>query len=228
MLPVLHKPILEYIVEEMKNFGVEIIYIIVGHKKRIIQNYFKNGEGYGVKIKYIEQKKPKGIAHAISLTEDFIKEPFIVILGDDFTIARSLQKVIDFFWNKQAFAVTGVVEEKNITVLQQTNCVFLDKDNRVKEIIEKPANPKSNIRGCGIYVFNPAVFKYIKKTPVSNIRNEIEISDTLKLMAKEGKVYAAYIEGVNININSFFDFLQANKFILDNLNSFLKNNFWNK
>lgn len=218
MLPILNKPILEYIVNEMKDIGIETIYMIVGHKKDIIQKYFEEGKDFGVNIKYIEQKNPRGIAHAISLTKGLINKPFMVILGDDFTIAESLQNVVDTFWMKNAIAVSGVVIEKNRATLKQTNCVLLDEDNRIKEIIEKPAMPKSNIRGCGIYVFDPIVYNYIKKTSISPIRDEKEITDTLELMAKEGKAYGAYINGINININSLSNLFWATMLVLKNQN----------
>ena len=218
MLPVLNKPILEYIVNEMKDLGIETIYMIVGHKKEVIQKYFEDGKDFGVNIKYIEQKSPKGIAHAISLTKGLINKPFMVILGDDFTIVESLQNILDTFWMKNAIAVTSVVIEKNITILKQTNCVFLDKDNKVQKIIEKPSTPNSNIRGCGIYVFDPVVYNYIEKTPISKIRNEREITDTLGLMAKEGKVYGVYINGINININSLPNLFWATMIVLKNQN----------
>lgn len=87
MLPILNKPILEYVIDNMKSIGIEEVYIIVGPKKKIIQDYFADGKDFDLHITYIEQRPSKGIAHAIGLTKNHISEPFMVILGDDLTIA---------------------------------------------------------------------------------------------------------------------------------------------
>ncbi len=69
LLPILNKPILEYVIENMKKMGVEDVYMIVGFKKDLIQEYFEDGSDFGINIKYILQSNPLGIAHAIGLTK---------------------------------------------------------------------------------------------------------------------------------------------------------------
>ena len=71
---------------------------------------------------------------------------------------------------------------------------------QIIHIIEKPARPRYPYRGCGIYLFRPEIFSYIKKTPVSSIRNEREITHTLQLLTREKRVYGYLIKGSNINI----------------------------
>jgi dTDP-glucose pyrophosphorylase len=214
MLPVLNKPILEYVISNMKNVGIDTIYFIVNYKKEVIQQYFRTGEEFGVDIYYVEQKNPRGIAHAISLTNDLINEPFMVILGDDLTITKSLYNLTELFFKKSCGAVEGVINEKNIDVLKRTCCVFLDKEGKIIDIIEKPKFPKSNIRGCGIYIFDPIVYDYIKMTPRSSVRGEVEITDTIKLMSRENSVFGGFINGININVNTFDDLLLATNILL--------------
>jgi dTDP-glucose pyrophosphorylase len=211
MLPIIDKPILEYVIENMKKFGVRTIYLIVGYKKELIQEYFKNGEDWGIEIHYIEQKELKGIAHAISLAQDYINEPFVVILGDDLTIApdEDFQKIIETFWKNNAYVVEGIVYENDIEVLKRTCCVVLNNSGKIKEIIEKPSVPISNLRGIGIYLFDPIVFDFIKQTPISTTRGEIEITDTIKLISMKGKAFGVLINGINININTYQDFIKA-------------------
>lgn len=215
MLPILNKPILEYVMENMKSMGIEDVYVINGHKKEIIQEYFGNGEGFGLNIFYIEQKIPRGIAHAISLAKDYVNEPFTVILGDDLTIVKSLSNLVEIFWERSAWVVEGVVPENNLDVLKRTCCVALKNAGEIKEIIEKPTNPKSNLRGTGVYIFDPKVFDFIEVTPISNTRGEKEITDTVGMMAKEGKAYGALINGINININTSSDLKDATKLLLN-------------
>ena len=180
MLPILNKPILEYVIENMKSVGVETIYLIVGHKKEVIQEYFQNGKEWNINIEYIEQRELRGIAHAINLTRNYVNEPFMVILGDDLTIAKSLDNLAETFWKNRAWIVEGVVPESDIEVLRRTCCVVLeDNKEKIKDIIEKPVKPKSNLRGTGVYLFDSIVFEFIEKTPISKKRNEKEITDTM-------------------------------------------------
>ena len=85
LLPIANKPMSEYCIESMKNAGVEEIAIIIGGiGSQKVKEYYGNGEKFGVKITYVLQDFPRGIAHAISLCEDFIgNDKFIVYLGDN-------------------------------------------------------------------------------------------------------------------------------------------------
>jgi len=213
MLPILNKPILEYALNNMKALGVEVVYMVVGHKKNIIKDYFENGMDWNVKIEYIEQRNPKGIAHAVSLLEDYVSEPFAVILGDDLTVSKSINDIVKTFWKNKAWAVEGVVFEKDVKALKRTCCLTIDKDGKIVEIEEKPENPRSCLRGCGIYVFDPCVFEFIENTPFTPPRNEKEITTTLKMMCEQGKAYALSIDGANINVNTYEDLVKAAEII---------------
>jgi dTDP-glucose pyrophosphorylase len=215
MLPVLNKPILEYVLENMKKLSVEVVYMIVGYKKDVIKRYFGSGADWDLEIKYVEQKNPKGIAHAIGLVKDYVNEPFISILGDDLTITKSLENLVFEFSEKEALAVEGLVVEKDMEVLRRTCCVVIDNNGKVIDIEEKPTIPKSDLRGCGVYVFDPIVFEFIKRTPISPLRNEKEITNTLRLIAQEGKFYGTLINGINVNVNTFNDLMNAIKLLLN-------------
>jgi dTDP-glucose pyrophosphorylase len=219
LLPILNRPILGYVIENMKQMGVEDVYMIVGFKKELIQEYFGNGSDFGINIKYILQPNPLGIAHAIGLTREEICEPFVVTLGDDLTISKSLENIVDLFWNKKAVAVEGVVHEANIEKLRQACCMQLGDDGKIQNAEEKPCSPNSNVRGCGIYIFDPKVYEYIGNTPASLPRHEKEITNTIRLIANENFAYGAFIDGVNININTNEDLLSATKLLLETFKS---------
>jgi glucose-1-phosphate thymidylyltransferase len=210
LFPVYDKPIIHYVVENMANIGVETIYLIVNYQKEKIKEYFKRVKHeIGVDISYVEQKPLLGIAHAIMLTKEFIDEPFVAILGDDCTITNSLSNLVDAFFEKNATVVEGVVKEEDENMLRSTCCVRLNSNKQIVEIIEKPKKIFSNIRGCGVYLFKSDVFEHIEKTPISSIRNEIEVTQTIDLIAKTGKAYGEFINGLNVNINSYEDLLRA-------------------
>jgi len=210
MFPLEDKPIIRHIVDKMGEVGIKEVYIIVHYQKEKIMEYFKEVEKDLVpKIHFIYQSELNGIANAILLTEKHIKEPFLVSLGDDVTITKSLSNLVDMFYSNNALVVEGVVKEDKKEVMQRTNCLELSNEGKILRIIEKPKEPITNLRGCGLYIFHQDIFNYIKKTPTSKIRNEVEITDTIDLAAKEGKAYGAMINGTNININTMDDLLEA-------------------
>jgi dTDP-glucose pyrophosphorylase len=214
MLPLLNRPILEHVIQALKDIGVEEIYIIVGHKKNLIIDYFGDGQEFGVKIKYVEQPAPLGIADAIGRVEHFINEPFIVVLGDSFFLSHNLGDLVKTFWEKNALALEGITVENSIEALKRACNVVLDADERIIDICEKPKNPSSAYRGVGTYIFDPAVFEYIKQTPIGPPREEKEITNTIKLMTTTKKVYAALIKGIEININTLDDLIAATSLLL--------------
>ncbi len=91
----------------------------------------------------------------------------------------------------------------------------LENDGKIQNAEEKPNNPNSNVRGCGIYIFDPKIYEYIGNTPSSLPRNEKEITNTIKLIAKDNSAYGAFINGVNINVNTSIDLLEATRLLLE-------------
>jgi len=176
------------------------------------QSYFVNTDAFlpSLSAPRINDSRLKVIQNT-SLTEDYISEPFSVILGDDLTIAKSLNNLIKSFWENDAWAVEGIMPESSIDVLKRTCCVTLENNGRIKEIKEKPTEPRSRLRGTGVYLFHPLVFEFIRKTPTSPKRNEKEITDTIGLIARERKAYGVLIDGVNLNINALMDLSRATK-----------------
>jgi dTDP-glucose pyrophosphorylase len=210
LFPVYDKPVIHHVLENMSKVGVEQVYVIVNHHRDKVMEYLQKVQPeIGVGIEFINQVRLSGIADAIMLTSKFIKEPFMVTLGDDCTLTQSMDSIVHSLFEHNAIVVEGVVREDNKDILKSTCCLELDHDRRIVRIVEKPEEPFSNLRGCGIYVFQSEIFKYIEKTPLSPLRRESEITQTIALVAKDGKAYAEFINGVNININSCEDLLQA-------------------
>ncbi|MCM8791844.1 MAG: nucleotidyltransferase family protein [Candidatus Omnitrophica bacterium] len=211
LLPVYDKPLLYYIIKNMSMGGVRKIYIIVNYKKELIFEYIRTDSNLfkNIKVKFIFQKELKGIAEAILLVKNFIDGPFITILGDDASFIFSLDNLVDLFYKKKAVVVEGIAKEKDSNILKNTCCLNIDREKRIIKIKEKPRSPFSNLRGTGIYIFRPEIFDYIENTPISNIRNEREITDTINLIASKKLAYVDFLKGINININSCSDLLNA-------------------
>jgi len=210
LFPLYDRPIIHHVIDNMKRIEIEYVFVIMGYRKEKILEYFKNVKReIGIDVNFLHQKKLRGIADAVMLTEKFVSEPFMVILGDDCTLAKSLHNLPSLFFKRHATVVEGVVKEKNDEILKSTCCLVLGRNNRILKIVEKPKTPISNLRGCGLYVFHDKIFEYIKETQISPIRNEVEITDTINLTAKNGGAYAEFIKGINVNINTHDDLLLA-------------------
>ena len=158
----------------------EIAIIIGGIGSQKVKEYYGDGDQFGVKINYILQDFPRGIAHAISLCEDFIgDEKFLVFLGDNI-----IQKSINGFgieFEKSNDAATILLCE----VDNPSRFGIADIQNgKIKRIIEKPKNPPTNLAVTGIYFLTPIIFDIIKRLKPS-WRNELEITDALDMLLNE-------------------------------------------
>lgn len=219
LFPLYNQPILHHVIDHMIDVGITDIFIIVNKFKEKIIDYCSHIKlPARVNIHFITQRKLEGLASAILLAERHVKkQPFLVILGDDCTISDSMPKLINFFLNTPTTAVEVVIKEDDQNILSQTNSIKLAKDNSIIEIIEKPKNPKTHFRGCGIYLFQPDIFSVIRKTPISTIRNEREITHTVELLSQQKKAHGFLIKGRNININNYDDLLIASTLIKKNI-----------
>jgi dTDP-glucose pyrophosphorylase len=211
LFPLYDKPVIHYVIENMVRLGIQRVIVPVYYQKNKVIEYFgKIGKDINMDVHLIKLKElPKGIALTIASAKEYLDEPFLVILGDDVTVTNSLQPLVDLFFRTRAIAVEGVVQEQNQDVIRRTCCLKLKRNKQILEIVEKPVNPTSNIRGCGVYIFDPEIFEYIDKTLMLPPRHEAEITNTIGLVAKDGKAYAEFINGINVNVNSPDDLLQA-------------------
>ncbi len=212
MYPVAEKPIIHRVIDNARLMGVEEFVVITHFKEKIIHDYFEKSliPELHIDVKLVHQENLSGLADAIALGHSHIKEPFAVILGDDFTMATDFDNLLQtFFDHPEAVVVEGIVKEADPEQIRGTCCVDRDASGRMTRIVEKPQDLFSSYRGTGFYLFRPEVFTYIHNTPVTPIRNEREITETIRILAQEGKAYAEFIRGVNMNINSFDDLLQA-------------------
>lgn len=205
LFPLYDKPILHYIIENMKHVGIEEVYIVVNFQKEKIIEYVDNvRDKIGIAVNFIPIDKILGLVYSVLSAKEFVSEPFMVILGDDITITKSLGNLINRFYNNNAIVVEGVVNESNPDILKSTCCVHLGENNKIERIIEKPSEPMSSLRGVGIYIFDIKIFDYAKKVSVTS-----SITDAIDLVAKDGEAYAEFIDGLNINVNSYEDLLNA-------------------
>ncbi|HLE74754.1 MAG TPA: glucose-1-phosphate thymidylyltransferase [Candidatus Bathyarchaeia archaeon] len=215
LIPVANKPISQYVLEDLRNSGIKDIAIILGDiMPEKVKEYYGDGSNFGVNITYIHQEKPAGIAHAVGLTEDFVKDDtFIVYLGDNL-LKGGIAKITKEFQQKNCDALTLLSKVDNP---QQFGVAEFDKKGNLVRLIEKPKKPPSNYALTGIYFFTPKIFKMIKKLKPS-WRGELEITEAIQLLLEEGyKLDYRIVEGWWKDTGTIEDIMEANILVLDEL-----------
>lgn len=182
LLPIANKPMSQYCIESLREAGVTDIAVIIGGTgANKVQEYYGSGEKFGVKLTYIQQDYPRGIAHAIRLCKEFIgNRKFLVFLGDNI-LKRNISDYAKDFQQSDAKASILLCKVTNPTQFGIADV----KDGIIKKIMEKPENPPSNLAVTGIYFLTPVVFDIIDRLKPSE-RGELEITDALQMLLEEG------------------------------------------
>ena len=237
MLPIVDKPTIQYIIEEALASGIKDILIITGHNKRSIEDHFDynpelelNLREHGkdellalvkeignINLHYIRQKEPKGLGHAILCAKSFVgNEPFAVLLGDDVVYNEEkpcLQQLLDVY-DATGTSVLGcqtVPQEKvssyGIVASEATEDARIFK---VNDMVEKPAveEAPSRLAVLGRYVITPEIFAILEQTEPGR-GGEIQLTDALKVLAKEQAMYAYDFVGRRYDVGDKQGYLEA-------------------
>jgi len=220
LFPIYNRPIFHHLIDIMESVEIEDIYVIVNVHREYIKEYYKSIKiDLKARIHFILQKELNGLANAILLTEKYIgNQPFLVILGDECIITDSLKPMIDSFFDTKAIVTEMVIKENDNEILRQTCSLKIGKDNKILEIVEKPEKPPYIFRGCGIYLFKPEIFEFIRDTSIDPVRKEKDITTVINNVAKTGKAYGYFLNGHNININNSDELLKASILFKKSLN----------
>jgi len=236
MLPIIDKPIIQFVVEEAIASGIEDIIIITGRGKRAIEDYFdtspelethllQNGKYELLRevkdissladIHYIRQKEPKGLGDAVLKAEKHVgDEPFAVLLGDDIIKADipCIKQLMNLFekYSKPMIAVEKVPKEKVSSYGIIKGREIEKSVYFVDDIIEKPPleEAPSNIGTVGRYVFTPEIFDCITETPPGK-GNEIQLTDAIRILIEEEDVYGYAFEGKRYDAGDKVEYVKA-------------------
>jgi glucose-1-phosphate thymidylyltransferase len=214
LIPVANKPISQYVLENLREVGITDIAIVLGDLyPEKVKGYYGDGRNFGVKLSYIYQAKPGGIAQAVGLCEDFISDnPFVVYLGDNL-LKGGIKLLAQAFENSGADAMVLLCEVEN----PEKFGVARFEGKRLVGLVEKPKQPPSNYALTGVYFFKPIIFEMIKQLKPS-WRGELEITDAIQMLMEKGyKVNHDFITGWWKDTGSPEDILEANRFVLDGL-----------
>lgn len=214
LLPIANKPMSQYCVESLRDAGITDIAIIIGGAgSNKVQEYYGAGEKFGVKLSYISQDAPRGIAHAIRLCKEFVNgEKFVVFLGDNI-LKKSIIEYVQRFMSSDASASILLCEVNN-----PTQFGIADIENGVlTKIMEKPKNPPTNLAVTGIYLLTPIIFDIIDNLKPS-WRNEYEITDALQMLLQEQfKITYDLVTDYWKDTGTPHDIIHANQVILNDM-----------
>ncbi|MFE6984866.1 glucose-1-phosphate thymidylyltransferase [Streptomyces griseus] len=214
LIPIANKPVLEHVIEDIRELGVSEVGVIVGDRADQISDVIGDGSRLGVKVTYIPQDKPRGLAHCVSLARPFLgDDDFVMYLGDNMlpdgvrdiaeefrTVRPAAQVVVHKVPDPRAF---GIAE--------------LDGDGKVVRLVEKPQEPTSDLALVGVYFFTKAVHEAVANIRPS-ARGELEITDAIQWLLTQGhRVDAREYHGYWKDTGRAEDVLDCNRHLLGGL-----------
>lgn len=241
MLPVVDKPLIQYVVEECVASGIENIIIVTGRGKNAIEDHFDSSPelenfleekgksdlaklvhdiGNMVHFSYTRQKEPLGLGHAVLVAKELVgNEPFAVLLGDVIIPGANpaTKQLVDVYQStgKGAIAVEEVPRERTslygIVDVDQNETVGGNKRTlNIRDLVEKPspAEAPSTLAVTGRYLLPPEIFDCLERTKPGR-GGEIQLTDALRLMAKESGLLAYIYEGKSYDAGDKLGFLKA-------------------
>jgi glucose-1-phosphate thymidylyltransferase len=215
LIPVANKPVLFYGLEAIAEAGVTDVGIIVGDTATAIEAAVGDGSNFGIKVTYIRQLAPLGLAHAVLVAREFLgDDDFVMYLGDNFIVGGITGLVEEFAANRPdaQIMLTKVSDPRSFGVAELDAVTGL-----VKNLEEKPKQPKSDLALVGVYLFTPAVHEAVASLKPS-WRGELEITEAIQWLLDNGRaVQSTKITGYWKDTGNVADMLEVNRLVLESV-----------
>jgi glucose-1-phosphate thymidylyltransferase len=227
LVPVANKPILFYGLEAIASAGIVEVGIIVGDTAEEVQAAVGDGSRWGLAVTYIHQEAPLGLAHCVRIARDFLGDAdFVMYLGDNL-LQQDLAEFVRRFEQARDEAATPTLTEgpaepaaaqillKAVPDPQHFGVAELGEDGSVRNLVEKPAQPASDLALVGVYLFDPIIHRAVASIKPS-ARDELEITDAIQWLIDHGhRVRAEVLDGWWIDTGKLTPLLEANRLLLE-------------
>ena len=184
MINVRGKPVLQHIVEGLRDAGVRRFEIIVGYHAEAVRNFFGDGQRHNVDIEYVTQTVQDGTGRVVNLASNFVGgSPFILSYGDILISSENYKRVVDLPDDRE-----GIITITRGEDVSKGGAVFVNERMELVDLREKPkpGEPTSPWYNAGLYAFRPGIFDFIAKLKPSP-RGEYELTDAIRDLAHSGK-----------------------------------------
>ncbi|MBN2331312.1 MAG: NTP transferase domain-containing protein [Candidatus Aenigmarchaeota archaeon] len=224
MYPILGKAVIEHCVENLKAGGISKIFMVVGYQKGALMDYLGDGSFFGVNVAYVYQMERKGLGHAIYQARNWIDTTFVTLLGDSFIEPKNeIKELIRYHSEQKPLATLLLFKVENPKGYGLAK--LRDMEGGMGPIIrvkEKPTMSQASefksgggyYAMCGGYIFEPGIFKYIKRTKPGK-KGEIQITDAISLAMRSGeRVLGLVLKGKYLDIGKWKTVLHTEKELL--------------
>ena len=228
LVPVANKPILFYGIEDLAAAGITEIGIIVGDTRDEIMEAVGDGSAFGVRITYLPQEAPLGLAHCVFIAREFLgDDDFVMYLGDNL-LRQGVAEFVDAFEaDRQRASAPGFDEDARPAAAQillarvpdpeRFGVAEIGPGGSVVRLVEKPEVPPSDLALVGVYLFDPSIHEAVASIEPS-ARGELEITDAIQWLIDHGhRVRHEVVEGWWIDTGKLDPLLEGNRLVLDTL-----------
>ena len=209
LLPIANRPTLAYAFDQLKQMGIQDICVVVGENEPQMREALGDGSAFGITLSYARQLEPKGLAHALSFAKDFVdSDSFVLYLGDAIYDAP-----FDAF--RKRFEESGCANLNLVKEVEDPSRfgVANVEGERIVKLIEKPAQPESNLAMAGMYIFGPKIWDAIDGLQPS-ARGEYEITDAIQRLIDKGEtVLAGVYNGTWFDTGTLDSFLETSAYL---------------
>lgn len=213
LVPIANEPILGYVFRHIQEAGIKDVGVVVSPETQDdVSAFLGKGSRWRVRVHYILQPEPLGLAHAVKVARPFLQNAsFVMYLGDNL-LAQGISQFMEEF---QSIRVDALIFLKEVDNPQAFGVAVLDKKGHIIKLVEKPKDPPSNLALVGVYFFSPSIHEAIERIRPSR-RGELEITDAIQELMRLGKpVKGQILEDWWLDTGKKDDFLAANTVVLD-------------